>query len=222
MRFCDGTVNRLAAARKSFQPCARLSSKTAAMVRRGVNAVHCSATALALPTSSTSSLTSDRSGPCRVERTVIVRDSPPATLIVSCRVSSGTCLPLYSYRSPSTRSRYRTVTSAYIVLTPHAMRRLCPTTTPGIPENEKPDTSYGHDSVTRRQCRPTWYQMPGIDGARCGSLARMGSPVAERLPSTTQELEPMPSPVPSRSGKASAASRVFANDADTADATTGG
>ena len=32
----------------------------------------------------------------------------------------------------------------------------------------------------------------------------------------------MPSPVPSRAGNASAASRVFANDAETAGATAGG
>ena len=39
--------------------------------------------------------TSLRTGPCRVERTVMVTGSPPATLIVSVRVSNGIDWPAY-------------------------------------------------------------------------------------------------------------------------------
>ncbi|MFI5427286.1 hypothetical protein [Aeromicrobium sp. UC242_57] len=77
-----------------------------------------------MPTFSMSSSRSDRIGPCLVERTVMVSSSPPATLNVSCRVVNGTCLPLNSYVSPVTRSRYRSATSAYIVVTPHAILAL--------------------------------------------------------------------------------------------------
>ena len=70
--------------------------------------------------------------------------------------------------------------------------------------------------------QPTWYQMPGIVGARCGSLARIGLPVDECVPSTTQELEPMPSPVPSSAGSAAAASRAFAREAPTTRSLVGG
>src|SRR5574340_1743969 len=36
------------------------------------------------------------------------------------------------------------------------------------------------------------YQSDGIEGARCGSLARIGWPDAVWAPLTTQSLEPMP------------------------------
>ena len=58
-------------------------------------------------------------------------------------------------------------------------------------------TSNGQSAVTVRQCRPTWCQMPGTETPRCGSLASSGFPVVVRLGPTTQELEPIPSPVPS-------------------------
>ncbi len=46
--------------------------------------------------------------------------------------------------------------------------------------------------------------MPGIDGDRCGSLARIGFPVAVRLPPITHELEPIPGkPLPMMSGSPS-------------------
>ena len=75
-------------------------------------------------------------------------------------------------------------------------------TTPGRPEKEKPETSNGHWALTVRQCSPIWYQMPGMPVPRCGSLASSGLPVLVRLPATTQELEPMPSPRPSITGTA--------------------
>ena len=40
---------------------------------------------------------------------------------------------------------------------------------------------------------PTWYQMPGMLGGRCGSPAISGDPVAERAPQTAQLLEPLAS-----------------------------
>ncbi len=83
-------------------------------------------------------------------------------------------------------------------MNPHAIRALWPMTTPGIPAKEKPVTSNGQSAVTVRQCRPTWCQMPGTETPRCGSLASSGFPVVVRLGPTTQELEPIPSPVPSR------------------------
>ena len=58
---------------------------------------------------------------------------------------------------------------------------------------------------TVRQCRPTWYQMPGMLTPRWGSLASNGFPVLVRRPETTHELEPMPSPRPIVTGTASSA-----------------
>src|SRR5262245_59574833 len=46
--------------------------------------------------------------------------------------------------------------------------------------------------------------MPGIDGLRCGSLARIGLPVLVSAPESTKEFEPMPvPPSPSRLGSES-------------------
>ena len=88
---------------------------------------------------------------------------------------------------------------------PQAMSALWPMTTPGRPEKEKPATSNGQASSTCVQCRPTWYQMLGMPGARCGSLASSGRPDSVCVPETTQEFDPTPSPRPSRSGTASSA-----------------
>ncbi len=41
--------------------------------------------------------------------------------------------------------------------------------------------------------RPTWYQMPGMLGGRCGSPAISGEPVALSSPLTAQLLEPLAS-----------------------------
>ena len=41
--------------------------------------------------------------------------------------------------------------------------------------------------------RPTWYQMPGMLGGRCGSPAISGEPVALSAPLTAQLLEPLAS-----------------------------
>ncbi len=96
-------------------------------------------------------------------------------------------------------------------MSPHAIRSLCPITTPGIPEKPKPATSNGQSLPTTRQCRPTWYHSEGIWGARCGSLASIGLPVVVWEPATTQEFEPMPAvapspaPAPAPSGEGAAA-----------------
>lgn len=71
---------------------------------------------------------------------------------------------------------------------------MWPITTPGIPENVKPVTSYGQAALSVRQCRPIWYQSEGNCGARCGSLASSGLPVVVYWPEITQEFEPMPLP----------------------------
>ena len=131
-----------------------------------------------------------------VLRIVSCTGSPPATVMVSCRTASGRHCPSTWYQPPSTFSRYRSVTSGLRLVKPQAMRALCPMTTPGIPENVNPSTSY-----PQSQCRPIWYQIPGIDGDRCGSLARIGLPVAVSAPDTTQLLDPIPgrsaaSPIP--------------------------
>src|SRR5690242_10836206 len=106
---------------------------------------------------------------------------------------------------------------------PQAIRWVCPMITPGTPENVKPATSNGQAADSVRQCRPIWYQMPGMPGARCGSLASSGLPVVVSEPATTQEFEPTPSPEPSRSGTAEtarcAASRVCWAGADSRSAT---
>src|SRR5699024_11720683 len=69
-------------------------------------------------------------------------------------------------------------------------------------------TTKGQSGPTSRQCRPCWYQMPGAEGARWGSLARIGLPEAVCSPETTQELDPMPSPAPSGCGTACSAARA--------------
>src|ERR1700738_5304729 len=66
--------------------------------------------------------------------------------------------------------------------------------TPGMPGKESPATSYWHCGPVVTQCSPTWYQTDGSEGARCGSLASRGLPVAVREPEITQEFEPTPLP----------------------------
>ena len=80
------------------------------------------------------------------------------------------------------------------------MSALWPMMTPGTPANENPQTSNGQAAETVRQCRPFWYQMPGMEVPRWGSLASSGLPVVVFEPATTHELEPMPSPRPSSGG----------------------
>ena len=77
---------------------------------------------------------------------------------------------------------------------PQAIWLVCPIITPGNPENVKPPTSYGQAGVTSRQRRFIWYQIDGRVGARCGSLASIGAPLAVRSPLTTHEFDPMPLP----------------------------
>src|SRR5262245_28311766 len=75
--------------------------------------------------------------------------------------------------------------------------------TPGTPEKVNPVTSNGQALPGSMQCSPAWYQTDGMDGDRCGSLASSGLPVEVLTPDTTQELDPMPVPLPSRLGSAS-------------------
>src|SRR5665647_2724967 len=86
--------------------------------------------------------------------------------------------------------------------------------TPGNPENVKPETANGQLASTSVQYRPICDQMPGAEIDRCGSLASRGSPLAVYSPETTQELEPTPSPSPSRCGTASSAVRVASRALD--------
>src|SRR4051794_1999005 len=86
------------------------------------------------------------------------------------------------------------------------MRWVWPMITPGTPANVKPAMSNGQADDRDRQCRPIWYQIPGTLGARCGSLASSGLPVAVSAPETTHEFEPTPSsPPPASRGTASTA-----------------
>ena len=104
---------------------------------------------------------------------------------------------------------------------PQAIDWLWPMTTPGIPAKVKPETSNGQAAETVRQCRPVWYQIPGMAVPRCGSLASSGLPVVVFDPATTQELEPMPSPRPRRAGIESSAAWALSNTADVTDAERG-
>src|SRR5919202_2751441 len=95
---------------------------------------------------------------------------------------------------------------------PQAIRWVWPMTTPGTPAKLKPDTSKGQAGDRVWQCRPTWYQIPGRLGARCGSFASSGLPVVVSAPETTHEFEPTPSmPPPSRSGTPATACRVVSS-----------
>src|SRR5439155_18915186 len=172
-------------------PAAVSSAKSASMVRPGSSAVHLSATPYPAPSVRRSSDASDSSGPSLPVRTVTVTGEPPATLIVSVRLSRFRHESPTWYRSPSSFSRYRSVTSGPRLVKPHATRSLWPTTTPGTPANVVPATSNGQSLPTVRQCRPIWYHTDGTAGPRCGSSASSGLPVTEREPATTQEFEPM-------------------------------
>src|SRR5438045_6413802 len=88
------------------------------------------------------------------------------------------------------------------------MRSLCPMTTPGSVENVYPSTSNPHV-----QCRPICIQMPGADGDRCGSLARIGLPVVVRSPPMTHELDPIPLPPPTPSSLVRVASTAATSGA---------
>lgn len=94
--FWLGTSNVAAAAATSAADAAWSSRKIASAVRPGVSAVHCIATpypdtpAGGAPSTDGPSaasraavITSETIGPCWVERTTIVSDSPPLTVITS-------------------------------------------------------------------------------------------------------------------------------------------
>src|SRR5215213_7249484 len=125
--------------------------------------------------------------------------------MVSVRVVSGSMPPSRSTWPPTTRSRYRSVTSGARLVKPHATCALCPITTPGRPAKVNPVTSNGQSALVVRQCRPIWYQVLGACSARCGSLANSGRPVVVNRPDTTQAFEPRSLPRPSRAGTASSA-----------------
>ena len=55
------------------------------------------------------------------------------------------------------------MTSGPRFVKPQAICWLWPITTPGRPEKVKPETSKGQSSDSVVQCRPIWYQMPGIE-----------------------------------------------------------
>src|SRR5690606_15232753 len=72
------------------------------------------------------------------------------------------------------------------------------------------------------QCRPTWYQMPGMLTPRCGSLASSGAPVSVRSPCSTHELDPRPEPArPSSGGTAATARPTAASESRAAARATG-
>src|SRR5690625_7859001 len=89
------------------------------------------------------------------------------------------------------RSRKKSEESEARLVRPQARFAVCPITIPGIPAKPKPATSNGQWASTVRQCSPCWYQIPGTDGARCGSLASSGIPVAVCSQETTQVFDPL-------------------------------
>src|SRR5665811_1228717 len=211
--FCDGTSNAAAAAAMSALSAAVSSRNTASAVRPGCSAVQPSATSVvprvpsAVGDDASRSMpsTSETIGPCTVERTSRLTGSPPLTSMTSVRTASGTGAPSRRYvpASTSIRSRKKSVTSAPRLVSPQARSALWPMITPGNPENVKPETANGQLVSTSMQYRPICDQIPGAEIARCGSLASRGSPLAVCSPETTQELEPTPSPSPSRCGTVS-------------------
>ena len=99
------------------------------------------------------------------------------------------------------RSQYRSCTSSLKSPIPQAMRALCPMTTPGKPGKENP-RAWNAPEEASLECRPTSYQIEGICTPKWVSLARMGLPVAVRLPAMTQLLVPTPSRPPGKRGNA--------------------
>src|SRR6188508_529233 len=70
------------------------------------------------------------------------------------------------------------------------MRALWPSTMPGTPGKPAPAMSYGHASLTGRQCRPTRNHSEGIDWPRCGSLASSEWPLADWAGLMAKALDP--------------------------------
>ncbi len=102
-------------------------------------------------------------------------------LEVSVRMVNGTEPEAVTYLAGSAGSTFswtRSSTSGFTLVTPQAIRALCPAMTPGVPGKVTPMTSYGQAAETCRQWRPLMYQMDGMLNPRCGSLARMGLPLA--------------------------------------------
>ena len=88
----------------------------------------------------------------------------------------------------STSSTKRSCTSGSSDVRPQAIRSLCPMTTPGTPGSVAPVARRPGASIDAR------YQTDGVRRPRCGSLARIGLPLAVREPPSTQELLPRSSP----------------------------
>src|SRR5260370_3722493 len=75
------------------------------------------------------------------------------------------------------------------------MRWLWPAITAGKPTIEAPVTS----NPGARRC--TKYHGDGIENSRCGSLARIGLPVADRSPEITHAFDPGCGSAPVRGGE---------------------
>src|SRR5688572_14646535 len=87
--------------------------------------------------------------------------------------------PLGEAGSDTRRSWYTSVTSVNEVVRLHTMRSLLPSSTYGSPGSVAPITS--NPGAVR------WlsYEVDGVVRPRCGSLARIGLPVADNLPAIT-------------------------------------
>ncbi|MCY1233482.1 hypothetical protein D9M69_342990 [compost metagenome] len=193
--FCCGEWKSRSAAVKLAQSRASFILMPAWKVRSsGRSAVHWNATTYCAPSgpaaADSGSATSETTGPWRVLRTFSVTSGAPLMRMVSVRVSklaqpSGVW---YWVSLPGrSRSINRSCTSGAVLVKPHAMRSLCPSTTTGMPGSVAPATS-SPGAVMRAK-----YHSAGACRPRCGSLASIGLPDCVCAPETTQLFEPMPS-----------------------------
>jgi hypothetical protein len=104
----------------------------------------------------------------------------------------------------SISSQKRSAESLHPAVMPHAAWPLWPVGKAGLPTKDAPATA--HSGVR------TWarYQGAGIEGARCGSLARIGLPLAVRAPAIAQAFDAPDPPTTSRRSARSAPRRSSA------------
>lgn len=142
-------------------------------------------------------------GPRGVTTTMSSKSSAPLTAITSRRTSQGT------KRSPSRTERpsgpisstKRSVVSWWPAVIPHAEKPLWPAENAGCVTKQAPQMAHAGVRMWAK------YHEAGSAGGRCGSLARMGRPVAVRAPATAQALEAPPAPAMRWNASRSAARR---------------
>ena len=175
--FWEGASKGANASLKLFQSPARWRRSSPSAAPPGCSAVHCSASPRQMDRSGSSIRST--TGPCRVTTTSSSTSDEPLTWMISRSLRVGSNPRSVLNRSPageSNSSITRSWQSAKELVNPQATRLLWPMITNGMPGMVTPVDS---------KSSPAWtwaaYQIDGIPGTRCGSLQRIGRPVAFAL-----------------------------------------